>query len=1671
MMEFNRPPRIQKPLLISEVIIPAPNNIPSKPTINWLVTLMPILGIGLVIILMSSFSTSSSSFSYFIYLPLMGVSVVASIITYFQQKNRFKKSIETEKEKYYQLLADKKKHLARLIEEQEEILHFRDPSPETCTKWPITHFHRLGERRPNDWDFLSFRIGEGSIQSQVNVQLPEEKTDLVQFHDLYKRAIAISDEYTYLNNVPICINLRNIGLLGIAGKTQSNHLLVKSIILQLTSHHWPTEMNILIITEKMNFVNWSWIKDIPHRTNLYPSPIVSLTGWSETDFEISNILERELLTRQEIVAENEEKIEKLPALIVIFDNVPKLYEHAAFSRLLAFGPSLKIYGIFLSKGFTNLPAECCAYLEEVSSDQTLVYKETGETAISITNINPDRIKDDLLQSYIKALSEIEWLIPDLVTEPPSENFGLLDLFPSKNLDEIPIKEYWSSEGKGNFTYLKTPIGKLNRTTPLFLDLNDGDNAHGPHGIIGGMTGSGKSVLIKTLLLSFAMTHHPYDLNFALIDYKGGGDFLELLSLPHVVGFITDIENHEDYAHRVIEALSGELQKREHIIQQAQKNFNLKRAHIDDYRNHVGAKTPMSRLVIIFDEFAEFKERHKEESKQLISIARRGRSLGVHLILCTQNPQAAIDEAVKQNARFTISLKVNSVGDSKNLLGISDAWGLPIGEAFLKVRAPQKFKIAYPKMPYMNETIDETQAILNKINDVYKDTNLDKSPPAQVWPSPLPDNLFLPDLLPEKEQLMPIPELLKVGFPIGLLDNPHKQIQPIYHMGGRSQAKNLIVFGGPNSGKSTFLITVAMSLAQLTSPKNVHIYGLDLCKQKTLNMLLNLPHVAEFGGIISGDENEKINRFFSLMRTEISERISHFTSYEEYIQNGQNDDQKYPLIFILVDGMTKTYLDEHSSIEPQMLEIVRDGQRVGIYLIITTNSKTDIRKIDNLIQHQLIISPKDKRQISDIISYPIGHFGQMEIERLFPPGRGIFNEQPILAFQTALPLKYSTDSSISSHIFSVIEKIYNRFPCHEPTNVIELPIHLSYEKVESYSLDNETVIPLGVLQETFSPLNFSPEDFIGFWIASTFPKLGKTSFLINLILSFAEVFSPKQLSFIFIDFHSRSLTKLSNLPHNIAFVRKPDEMEDVIEILQSEIDKRNAVLFNKQSNDEDNNKNDRLKAFSDIIVIIDDLRLLINKDPDNKIDKIISLFFQSEDLKIKWIFTGNVGEFTSSDRIIKRVAQLGTGVLLGGSEGLERFGTGVPYGQKLINLPAGRGYFILRGNPQIFQAATYWHSNPDIDIKYRVDHIQKKFFSVQDEIPKEQMDPGIAIRLDTAEETSQEVIVPPIIDDTQLAIQKIKWDTNFSITQLFNAYNIIPQWNGLEWIGKDNCLHMDPIIGWVNTNIPGLEKYESENPVRICKNTLITGISGSGKSWLLKIYALSLAILNTPNNAQVFYLDSGGRESFAPLVNLPHVRDGGINISTNPKQVDQWYKSLQNEQNQRLSLFRDNKVADFDQYQCLDTNPLPQIHVLIDNWPRNNPDCEKLQKLVEQARTCGMRFILTTQNPDYIPSSIRENFYNRIVLQTSEKTELLKSLETTDYIIEFLSPWRNFAAGEGYIHTWLILKLKVAFPSIADTLPDALANQKQQSQERDKLFMDEQNKLSDLVALMKKTWNK
>lgn len=266
---------------------------------------------------------------------------------------------------------------------------------------------------------------------------------------------------------------------------------------------------------------------------------------------------------------------------------------------------------------------------------------------------------------------------------------LLDLFDTKDVNTLAIDQWWQ---KGSpWGYLRTPIGKTLQEKDFILDLNECDLAHGPHGIIGGIMGSGKSTLLRSIILSYAMTHSPNEINFALIDYMGRAAFDEFQGLPHIVGVIPENESHENYARRVMMALEGEVQRRKQILLDAKEEFGIE-ANYNQYHD-LKEKQNLPRLVIIFEEFSEFKDHLKDESRSLINLTQQGRALGIHLLLCTQNPEAVVDQLLMQHCRFQISLRVR---------GARETWQMPIGRASFQTIDNTEFQCVYPEAPYFSE---------------------------------------------------------------------------------------------------------------------------------------------------------------------------------------------------------------------------------------------------------------------------------------------------------------------------------------------------------------------------------------------------------------------------------------------------------------------------------------------------------------------------------------------------------------------------------------------------------------------------------------------------------------------------------------------------------------------------------------------------------------------------------------------------------------------------------------------------------------------------------------------------------------------------------------------------------------------------------------------------------
>lgn len=1320
---FNRPPRIQIAIKEYQVNLIPPPPTSSKPKINWATIGLPILAMGVVITLMFFFS---GSISFLFFLPLMIASPLASIISYQSQKKEY----ESGQVVSVKAFADEIKTKINLIDtykvEQTTILNNNTPSPADCLEIVSHQEIRVGERRPQDADFLSFRLGLGIAKSKINVTgIPPENRDPV-YNNLYEEADKLVNKSLELNNTAILCDLKEIGSLGVVGKVEDLRHFGWSLALQLLTHHWPAEVNLASFTSYVEVNNWRWLSNVQHRAKVFPNTVIELKE-NEGVKKSLILLEEELRRRKSVLINmraisSEKKYDvTLPALVIIFDRVSGIYKHAAFSLILKEGLDLGVYGIFLMDSIEELPSECGAYA--VIESGTISYKVTGTGHESVDNIQPDHVTLELLQAFSNRLANIKWLIPEQVTEPP-ESLSLLELFPLTELDDLPLESWWG--GKYPFGYLRAPIGKFSPTAELVFDLNDSDTGHGPHGLIGGMTGSGKSELLKTLILSLSITHHPYDLNFALIDYKGGGAFSEFHSLPHVVGVITDIQNHADYATRVVQSLSWEVKSREKILGDALGEFGFTTAHVEEYRTRLKVKIPIPRLVIIFDEFAEFQERHPDESKKLINIARVGRSLGIHLILCTQNPMGkAVDQQVRDNSNFTICLKVKTPDTSKSLINIPDAIQLRRGYAYFHVDGPQKFKVAYTgndytlshekeidarksntgiHRNYLSQVVSEAQAIIEEISSQAAQLSIPVLP--KIWPDPLPEKLASVSLYKKlgletswNGQSWTRENYQSPKIPLGLLDDPLHQKQPVF-----SVSDHLLIFGSSGSGKSTALLTFAEGISKQYSPSEAFIYCIDISGQSPLNILekSGMPHLPMEGGVILGSDIERMNRLFKMIAEEMTRRKTKYNDLRTF--NTQQINLKLktdPYIFILIDGINKQFNSNNFGFTDQLGFVMNHGLALGIYVILTGNLIGDI-PVDLQVQKTTILLQSTERGIiSTLVKYPPETYQKkIDAGQEPKPGRGLINTNPALELQCAFPVDFENEENQDDEnqflrsMIGEIEAMSSSWIGNRPPSVENLSPFISISQLASNNLSEKIIIGKG--QESLEPVDLSlSEDGPLFMITSMTSGLGKTSAIYLWITQLTQKHNPKDLKLVLIDYHTRTLRRFSKSAYLVnqdevhTHVTKKEDLKGVIHWLKREVDERRGRLAKAYSDSPENFDDiEMVKNLGYILVVIDDYASFINSKPVD-LQILTSAIVDGEEVGVRLLLAEDYA-LLGTDELLKLTKKYGCGLLLGGSEGLYAFNDAKPpHNQKTANLPPGRGYLVKRGQAQLIQAAAYW----------------------------------------------------------------------------------------------------------------------------------------------------------------------------------------------------------------------------------------------------------------------------------------------------------------------------------------------------------------------------------------------
>lgn len=1359
-MQFNRPPRLQTPRPADIVRIPNAPEIPSKPDkTNWLVVLLPVGMMLISVVIMVSLSRGNqSSLSYLMFLPIMIGSSIAGIFMNSGQKKKYETAVSESRKKFRESLRGVESDLARLQKTERRLRIGNDPEPAQCVLRAQNVDPRLCERRPKDGDFLFLRMGLGEdiATFTIDEQYREDKKE--EFAEEYRFIEDLAELYRNIEDIPVQARLSVVGSLGIGGEREEVLSLTRVLLTNVLCHHWPDEVNVIAVSTPGTAEEWRWIKDTPHLSSIQSH------GWEERSLVAQlNALEHELQMREQQIealkllrrdGSGAQDIEApLPRLVVIFDYLPSELSHPALDIIAAKGKELGVHAIHLTTAGDRVPGSAGAVISFGRKGGR--YFETGPLGYNLT-FRPDEMTREQAERFAQALRLIDWPSQSDASQPP-EIITFLEMFGYKRADDLPIETWW--EERNPYGYLKTPIGAMSASSKLIFDLNDGDGSHGPHGLLGGMTGSGKSEALKAIILSLAVTHHPYDLNFALIDFKGGAAFNELADLPHTVGIVTDIESNATYAERVIQALGGEIERRKRVLEQARSVFNFSRPHIDDYRK-LSVRRPLPRLVIVFDEFAEFKQRNPVESKKLISIARQGRSLGVHLILATQNIQAAVDPEILQNSTFKICLRVADPQDSMQMVGIPDAINLTRGRAYFDADRRILFQSAFSGAAYYEEGMSEPEsyvriwkdgrreklpiqrprrqysstqpateahAVIAKIRETAARLNLKH--PMAVWPEALPEKIYLPDVLNDYltggwdgqdwrlcKKWGDETTTRDFVYPyLGMKDLPSKQKQlPL--QADTAQGGNMLIFGSSATGKSTMMRTLAVSLALTNSPSEVNLYILDYGGQASLKILEAFPHV---GAIATRIESERTERLIQLIRTEIlirNEKLRN-TNVDNWIDYNAivPDALKLPALYLLIDSFGNLRQSFEIEFIDQVSSLLNGGQSAGLFMIISSSLQSDVpNDLFANINFRLTFLQADSTEYFRIVGHPSDSKLEEDAIKGIRPGRGMLRGTQPIEFQAALPAYGANDRdqiAAISELGMAMNRVWTERGGRRPAQVLTLPLFVQRPMFRGGGRP-DCLVELGVDFERLDPIGLSlVNDGPAFLIGSSARQSGRTTLMLSWALGLAERYSPDRLKLVLIDFHTRSLVGLRRLPH-VDYIGSRQAFDTAIEALLEETSRREAMIADAYDADPDSfNPAAILLELPQVVLMIDDYDSFFRKT-DGEQQSMVDLIRRSAELGFSFIISCKMGDLPANyiDHFAEQFRKRGTGILFGGTEGIDEFNnTRPPTGMQSAGLPRGRGFIVQRGRACLFQAYTYWdkdQSAPDV-LQKRVEAIESR----------------------------------------------------------------------------------------------------------------------------------------------------------------------------------------------------------------------------------------------------------------------------------------------------------------------------------------------------------------------------
>ncbi|KAA1421552.1 FHA domain-containing protein [Nocardioides humilatus] len=1105
---FVRSPRVLRRPVPTPIELPQPPRPRQGVRFPWLMLMVPLLMGGILFwrLQTSANSRGSSTFSL-IFILMTPLLMVANFI---EQRRQRSITMKEEIAEFESALDTCRRQLADGHEQERHQLGEMHPSLAACLDAVDRHAEVLWSRRPEHPEFLNVRFGLGNIPPHHQAVLPRAG-GLPEFR---QRSEALAAEYALLQNAPVVGNLRVVGGLGIAGPPQRREGVARAAVAQIAMLHSPAEVVLACLTSSTNRRTWDWVEWLPHTSSAH-SPLPNhLSADPGTGTVLLNEIEQLITTRSGGAAarlrgpiddSDKPDLPAVPSVIVIVDDTA--VDIARLTRVAELGPDVGVFVLWIADAASGLPASCrtFAVVDGGSGSVGMVREEVRVDAVAMEVLEASDAA--MLARRLAPLVDAGRPVEDESDLPRSVSVvSLLGQEASDDADvviarwrenqSLVVRDGSPPVVREHASGLRAIVGHAG-SEPFAIDLR----SQGPHALIGGTTGAGKSEFLQAWVLGLAHAYSPDRVTFLFVDYKGGAAFANCVELPHCVGMVTDLSPY--LVRRALRSLRAELHYRERLLNEKGKKDLI------DLEKSGDPDCPPS-LIIVVDEFAALASEVPDFVEGVVDVAQRGRSLGLHLVLATQRPAGVIKDNIRANTNLRIALRMADESDSLDVLGSSMAAHFPTsipgrGAAKTGPGRITSFQSAFPgartapelETPPIEVTdldfgggrqwkLPERPSIGQSVaKDIDRVVTTIRAACARAE-IPAPRKPWL-DSLAAIYSLRALQPRRDIRIPIGVVDVPDHQSQVIEYYRPDSDG-NLLIVGTGGSGKTTALRTLAAASAITPGGGVVHVYGLDF-GTGALASLEALPNV---GSIINGEDEERIQRLISYLGEVIEERAGRYAgvaaaNLDDY-RRLANQPQE-PRLLILLDGFSnfRTAYETTTGawLYQRFQRILLDGRAVGVHVAMTADRPAAVPgSVMSAFQRRIVLRQADED------AYLSMGVPRDVLNATSPAGRAIWEETG-QEMQIAVLLS-------DEHVKAAIASAAAQVAAIDQLGVRLAEHHTRPPAVQSLpSLVNAAALPtevrgrpaLGIADTTLAPIGFDPAGVI---MVAGPPQSGRTN---------------------------------------------------------------------------------------------------------------------------------------------------------------------------------------------------------------------------------------------------------------------------------------------------------------------------------------------------------------------------------------------------------------------------------------------------------------------------------------------------------------------------------------------------------------------------------------------------